>query len=155
MPVTHESFVDLLAPHAHTLWMATRPKEKPKKTKEALLAGARLRECRDKAGLNQRELAEKSGVFTKEGISNYEQGLRHLNIRAAKILAPLINSHAAYLMGLITDVELRVLLAFHAGNASPPSSGGSEHNEDERPFRRIRRVAVDPGLPENSRSHPY
>jgi transcriptional regulator with XRE-family HTH domain len=138
-----------VCPVQHNLCMTKKGQGKAKKTKEAVAAGLRLRECRDAAGLTLKQLAELSGIYTGQGIGNYEQGTRHLKIKAAKILAPLVKSHAAYLMGLITEVELRVLLAFHAGQAaSLPPSGGKPDSDENRPFVPIRRVAGHPSAPD-------
>jgi len=56
-----------------------------KKNKHRILAGARL-----KAGMTQKELAEKTGI-RQSVISDYEQGKRKMTLKAATRFAEVLN----------------------------------------------------------------
>lgn len=91
----------------HTLCMTVG-----KKTAEAVEAGARVRKLRDAKKFSLAKLSRLTGGrLAGPRISNYEQGLRTLDIRAARILAGPLGAHPAYLMGLLTEEEHRFLKA--------------------------------------------
>lgn len=74
--------------------------------------GCAGRELRDAKKFSLAKLSRLTGGrLAGPRISNYEQGLRTLDIRAARILAGPLGAHPAYLMGLLTEEEHRFLKA--------------------------------------------
>jgi len=66
--------------------------------------GEKLKQCRDKQGLTQQEVAEKSG-YSRNSIINWEKGIRIPDANVVKTLAQILGSSAAYLMGETDDPE--------------------------------------------------
>lgn len=81
-----------------------------KKTAEAVLCGERIRACMTHKGWIQTDLARESGL-TYTRIGNYLQGLRELPIREANLLGATLGVPAAYLLGVIDDLDKVVLMA--------------------------------------------
>jgi transcriptional regulator with XRE-family HTH domain len=107
-----------MATTEHTIrsWQARLPfphnlcVEKGKKTPEAVLCGARVREARTRAQLSQSELARKLKMLPST-LGNYEQGLRKLPIRVAKGIQRETGVPAAYVMALIDEADRDLLMA--------------------------------------------
>ena len=99
----------------NTDWMPGKPREqgrdaKAKKTAEALLAGERIRCAREAKGLSQDDLsALTGGALGGRRIGNWEQGTREVGIKEAKILAAVLGQPAAYLMGLVDEMDCAIL----------------------------------------------
>jgi transcriptional regulator with XRE-family HTH domain len=82
-----------------------------KKTAEAIRAGGRIRDARDKLGLSLDRLESlMGGKLSASRIGNYEQGLREVGIAEAKILSPVLQQPAAYLMGLVDEDDRDLLM---------------------------------------------
>lgn len=81
-----------------------------KKTAEAVLCGERIRTSMTLKGWIQADLARESGL-TYTRIGNYLQGLRELPIREAVRLAATLDAPAAYLLGVVDDLDKAVLMA--------------------------------------------
>lgn len=70
----------------------------------------RLRSAREAQGWTQAELADSTdGEISQGAIGNYEQGTRAISVERALVLAELLNTHAAYLLGLITEDEAAII----------------------------------------------
>lgn len=94
--------------------MSRKDKAGQPKTQEAVRAGNILRMTREALGLSRQELSDRTGgVLGPSRIGNYEQGLRELGIMEAELLARVLGTKAAYLMGLITDQEHQLLKLPH------------------------------------------
>lgn len=58
----------------------------------------KLKECRERKGMTQQEVAEKSG-YSRNSIINWEKGLRTPDANVLKTLAQVLGTTVAYLMG--------------------------------------------------------
>ncbi|WP_286677287.1 LexA family transcriptional regulator [Aminobacterium sp. EBM-42] len=58
----------------------------------------KLKECRERKGMTQQEVAEKSG-YSRSSIINWEKGLRTPDANVLKTLAQVFGTTVAYLMG--------------------------------------------------------
>lgn len=58
----------------------------------------KLKECRERKGMTQQEVAEKSG-YSRSSIINWEKGLRTPDANVLKTLAQVLGTTVAYLMG--------------------------------------------------------
>lgn len=58
----------------------------------------KLKECRERKGMTQQEVAEKSG-YSRSSIINWERGLRTPDANVLKTLAHILGTTVAYLMG--------------------------------------------------------
>ena len=67
-----------------------------------------LKEIRKKAGLSQKELAEKSGVTIKN-IQHYESGYRNINMAKLETLAKIAVSLNCQISDILTSEELKEL----------------------------------------------
>lgn len=136
-------------PAAQTCDVPHRPKSPPrvppKKTAEAIRAGARVREAREAAGLSLKMLSDKlGGKLDPSRISNYEQGLRELGIAEAEMLSAALDEPAAHLLGLVDNRQRKLLklsketqealLSLHgamsaesAGEAKEQPAGGKQY----------------------------
>ena len=102
-------------PDMHTLCMSSG-----KKTAEAVEAGRRIKAARLALNISLAELAKRSGgVLTGSRIGNYEQGIREVDIHAARLLAKALDVHPAYLMGLLSEEEHRFLKALRQSDDRP------------------------------------
>lgn len=81
-----------------------------KKTTEAVLAGDRVKECLRKLGRDRNWLATETGLSYSR-LGNYEQGIRELGIREAKLIQEVTGWPAAYLMGLADKTDMALLMA--------------------------------------------
>lgn len=120
----------------HNSWVT-----QPKKTREALLSGQRLRKARERMGLSRDAL----GKIVKLGgstIGNWEQGLRQLGPGEALKLSGALHVPAAYLMGVVDEDDMELLQApknmrqallatLRAASGQPPPPSPPE---DESPF---------------------
>lgn len=106
------------APPGHTAGMpkgksttrATTTESRLKKTSEGVLAGQRIRAAREAKNLSQDALsAATGGKLGGRRIGNWEQGTREVGILEARILATALEEPAAYLMGLVDDVDRELL----------------------------------------------
>lgn len=89
----------------HTLCMANG-----KKTPEATLAGVRIKEARRHAKIDRRELERRTRIQYST-LGNYEQGLRELPIREAKLIEKATGIPAAYLLGVVDEADMELLRA--------------------------------------------
>jgi transcriptional regulator with XRE-family HTH domain len=81
-----------------------------KKTQEGVLAGERIRAARVAKGWSQDDLADATnGKLGGRRIGNWEQGTREVGIQEGKILQDALGEPAAYLMGLIDEVDRELL----------------------------------------------
>jgi transcriptional regulator with XRE-family HTH domain len=80
-----------------------------KKTDEALRCGQRIRVAMESKGWTQAELARQSGLQPSR-VGNYLQGLRELGIRESLSLAHVLKVPAAYLLGVVDDLDRDVLM---------------------------------------------
>lgn len=88
------------------------PKKTPasKKTDAGLRAGQRLRDARVALCISLAELSNRIGKkLSGSRIGNYEQGIRELGIQEAEWLAPALHQPAAYLIGLVDELERDLL----------------------------------------------
>lgn len=85
-----------------------RTSEPPKITDEAKLSGDRLQAAIEGIGLSQTEFAKEFGML-QSTISNYVQGIRHLPVRAAKRFEKRLKTPAAYLMGVVDELDMELL----------------------------------------------
>lgn len=70
------------------------------------MAGKRIRDCRNAAGLTQEGLAQLTGnKLSASRIANYEQGTRTLDVESALILSEALRQPAGYLLGVLDDLE--------------------------------------------------
>ena len=66
--------------------------------------GKRIQECRQKAGLTQEQLSEKSGISQKH-ISRIEQGYHDTHFTMIYKIAKALNTSTAYLLGDVDDPD--------------------------------------------------
>lgn len=66
--------------------------------------GEKIKQCRDKQGMTQQEVAEKSG-YSRNSIINWEKGIRIPDANVVKTLAQILGTSAAYLMDETDDPE--------------------------------------------------
>lgn len=92
-----------------------RRQEAPKKIVKspfAVMAGKRIRDCRNAAELTQDELAQlTSNKLSASRIANYEQGTRALDVESALILGEALRQPAGYLLGVLNDLERDLMSA--------------------------------------------
>lgn len=81
-----------------------------KKTASAILCGTRIARAMEASGLSQADTAGLAGMPSSR-LGNYIQGSRKLPLREARALATVLKSHAAYLMGVVDELDRDVLLA--------------------------------------------
>lgn len=78
----------------------------------AEIAGARIRQAREAAGLERDDLAERIGVGYST-IANYEQGTRYPKPNHLSKLAKVLGMPVGYLSGLETDKQAEALLLLY------------------------------------------
>ncbi len=84
--------------------------QQPKTTMYGLIAGKRIKAAREALGLSQDGLSERTGKkLGGRRIGNWEQGTREVGIQEAIILGEALGEPPAYLMGLVDDVDRRLL----------------------------------------------
>lgn len=71
---------------------------KEKTTKNGLLSGERLAQCRNKKGMTQKELG-KMVYVTGQHISNVERGVKPMSLELARALSKLFGVREEYLLG--------------------------------------------------------
>lgn len=76
------------------------------------IAGARIREAREAAGLEREQLAERIGVGAST-ISNYELGYRYPKPNHLSKMARVLHVPVGYLSGLETDKQAEALLLLY------------------------------------------
>jgi transcriptional regulator with XRE-family HTH domain len=99
--------VELWMRQAQALSMShQKASKKTIKSPFAIMAGKRIRDCRNAAELTQDELAQLTGnKLSASRIANYEQGTRALDVESALILGEALQQPAGYLLGVLSDLE--------------------------------------------------
>lgn len=67
--------------------------------------GERIKECREKLGLSQEELAIRMGYSTRSSISRIEKGQNEISQSKVKEFAKILNTTPEYLMGISDNYQ--------------------------------------------------